>query len=103
MENIHNIGVIENKETARMISSTVNSQVGIPFLSRKCSSIYFKETIGYLNKSDKNWSNLEDSLMEEEIMILFMPWCNRSSHSAEQLAAGLSGPPGLDILGVSAC
>lgn len=31
------------------------------------------------------------------------PWCNHSSHNAAQPAAGLSGPPGLGILGVSAC
>lgn len=32
-----------------------------------------------------------------------MPWCTHSSHSAALPAAGLSGPPGLGILGVSAC
>lgn len=34
---------------------------------------------------------------------MFMPWCTHSSHSAALPAAGLSGPPGLGILGVSAC
>lgn len=35
--------------------------------------------------------------------MMFMPWCTRSSHNAALPAAGLSGPPGLGILGVSAC
>lgn len=34
---------------------------------------------------------------------LFMPWCTHSSHSAALPKVGPSGPPGLGILGVSAC
>lgn len=35
--------------------------------------------------------------------MMFMPWCTRSSHNAALPAAGLSGPPGPGIRGVSAC
>lgn len=35
--------------------------------------------------------------------MMFTPWCTRSSHNAVLPADGLSGRPGLGILGVSAC
>ncbi len=35
--------------------------------------------------------------------MMFTPWCIHSFHNAARPAAGLSGPPGSGILGVSAC
>lgn len=80
-------------------SSSFIKKSGFPFLSSKCSIWLQKECL---------WRRLECCMSLQAPMVagtnmMFMPWCTRSSHNAALPAAGLSGPPGLGILGVSAC
>lgn len=69
---------------------------GFPFSSSK-SSVWLQKAC--------LWRRLECcmSLQAAGTHMMSMPWCTHSSHNAALPAAGLSGPPGSGILGVSAC